>query len=277
VARVDRAAASRWAWLALLALGCGIETNGFVLRAAPPIDASIEREAGPVDATAEEACATCPRTIVLNDETTTPQPGGEGGTAYLDLCPAGQVVIGYKGSLNPGALSVNGVPVTIIGSIQTVCGHITIDDPSATFATITPGDTLDSRPVIPSTWSSVCDPNKVVVGFTGGSGAAFDKVAFQCTQLRITKGPSGDVATPDTSTIQTLPANGGDAGSTIYTEVCPDGKIAQGSYIRAMDWVVAFGLACATPVIAQGDAGAPCCNSAMRQTSTRPLDEAQPP
>ena len=92
----------------LLAAGCGLETNGFVLRIAPETDASVIREAGPVDATAEEACPTCPRVIVLNDATLTPQPGGDGGTSNLDICPKGQVVIGYNGTLNPNALTKDG-------------------------------------------------------------------------------------------------------------------------------------------------------------------------
>jgi hypothetical protein len=260
----------------LLVFGCGIETSGFVLRAVPGVDASIDREVGPVDATAEEACPACPRAFVLSGETNTPQPGGEGGTSYLDICPNGQVVIGYNGSLNSTALLKDGMPITIIGSIQTVCGKVSVDDPAATLATIVPGDTLDSRPMKTNSWQSVCPENKVVIGFTGGSGVAFDKVAFQCTQLRITRGPSGDVVSADTSTIQLLPANGGDAGSALYSEVCPDGKIAQGSNIRAGAWVDAFGLVCAAPSIASVDGGA-CCTQATQTTLSRPVDKPPPP
>jgi hypothetical protein len=287
VAPVDRTAAWRRAlrgacplvravYFAIAAslCACGIETNGIVLRRVPEVDASIDSQVAPVDATTEEACPACPRGVVLGDETTTLQPGGEGGTPYLDVCPEGQAVVGYNGSLNPNALMKDGMPITIIGSIQTVCGRLSVDHPAATFATVTAGDTLASRPQKASTWRSVCPENKVVIGFLSGSGVAFDQVAFQCTQLRVAKGPSGDVLSPDMSTIQLLPANGGDAGSSMSSESCPDGKIAQGSNIRAGAWVDAFGLSCATASIVPVDAGA-CCTTTALQTSTRTVD--QPP
>jgi hypothetical protein len=259
--------------LTFAAFGCGLETSGFVLRPAPESDASFPPEVGPVDAVAEEACATCPRVIIFGNEVNTPQPGGDGGTIrsnFLDICPEGQVVIGYAGSLNPSTFMVDGTAVTVIGSLQTLCGHISITDASATIATIVPGDTLASRPDAAISWRTTCPDNKAIVGFTGASGIAFDKVAFQCTALQITKGPSGDLISPDTSTIQTLMANGGDAGSNIYAEVCPDGKIGQGSNIRTgSNFVEAFGLVCATPSIVAGDAGAACCTLPIRQTYSR--------
>jgi hypothetical protein len=245
-----------------------------VLRRLPDVDASVDQAVRPVDAAAEEACPACPRAVVFSGETTTLQPGGEGGTPYLDLCPDDQVVIGYHGTVNPDALKVDGVPITIIGSIQTACGHIVIDDPKAAYATIVPGDTLASRPAKPSTWHSLCPDNKVVIGFASGSGVAFDKVAFECTQLRITKTPMGDVLAPDLSTLQLLPANGGDAGSSMSVEICQDDKIAHGSNIRAGSWVDAFGLSCATATIVPVDAGACCASTALR-TSTSTVD--QPP
>jgi hypothetical protein len=277
VARVDRTAGSSRALLALFLVGCGVETNGYVLRLLPQVDASIEREAAPVvDATAEEACAACPRVIVLNDESTTGQPGGEGGSAYFDSCPEGQVVVGYNGSLNPNALLKDGMHITVIGSIQTLCGRLSIDGPMAASATITSGDTLMSRPMLDALtdpWQSPCSPNKVVFAMAGGSGVAFDEVAFQCAALSITKGPSGDVVALDMSTVETLSANGGDAGSMPFMEACPGGKIARGSNIRAGAWVDAFGLICATPSIAPGDAGMPCCATTAQQTSKRAVDE----
>src|SRR5262249_43879457 len=153
----------------------------------------------------------CPRDIVLNGESFTGQPGGEGGTGYFDFCPEGQVVVGYNGSLNPNALLKDGMRITIIGSIQTVCGRLSIAGPMATSATITMGDTLPPRPtldVITNPWQSACSPNKVVFAMAGGSGDAFDKVGFQCAALSITKGPSGDVVSLDMSTVENLPANG---------------------------------------------------------------------
>jgi hypothetical protein len=282
VALIDRTAALRRAsclGAALVASGCGIETSGFVLHAIPGVDASIDREAGAVDATFEEACATCPRTIVFSDPTNTPQPGGDGGAPSLDVCPEGQVVIGYNGSLNSTNLSNNGMPITVIGSIQTVCGRITVDDPSAIFASIKVGDTLAPHPNKPNSWNGICPSDKAVVGFMGGSGDAFDRVAFQCTGLRITKGPTGDVLSPDVSTIQVLSANGGDAASAMFSEVCPEGKVAQGSNVRigtsnnGGSWVEAFGIVCATPNVVPVDAGAPCCTMIGQQTSSRAVDK----
>jgi hypothetical protein len=265
----------------LATASCG-ETSGFVLRQSPPgVDASIDREAGPIDATFEEACAACPRAIVFGDPTNTPQPGGEGGMPYFDVCPEGQVVIGYNGSLNSTALVNNGVPITVIGSIQTVCGRITVDDPSATFASIQLGDTLAPRPDKPNSWNVICTNQRAIVGFSGGSGDAFDRVAFQCMGLRITKGPTGDVLSPDTTTLEVLSANGGDAASAMFTEAC-EGKVAQGSNIRTrtnnmQSWVEAFGLVCATPNLVPVDAGAACCTMIGQQTASHAVDKPPRP
>jgi hypothetical protein len=281
VAPVDRTAGvRRAAWLgALLVAGCG-ETSGFVLRVVPGADASIDREAGSVDATVEEACPTCPRSVVFSDRTNTLQPGGEGGTPFYDLCPEGQVVMGYNGSLNSMALANNGMPITVIGSMQTVCGRITIDGPSATIASITLADSLEARPDKPSTWNAICKNDKAIVGFGGGSGDAFDRVGFQCTQLRITKGPSGDVLSPDMSTLELLSANGGDAASMMFADGCQD-KIAQGSNTRTringmQSWVEAFGLVCATANVVPVDAGA-CCSVITQQTTSHAVDKPPRP
>jgi hypothetical protein len=212
---------------------------------------------------------------VLGGDMNTGLAGGDGGAPFLDMCPEGQVVIGYNGSLNSTSLGINGVPITVIGSLQTVCGTLSLDNDAASFVTIKQGATLESRPA-PSTnpWSSVCPENKVVIGVTGYFGDALDKFSIQCTQLRITKSPTGDVVSPDMSTIQVLGPNGGDAGSMMYSEVCPEGTMAQGSNIRSMtSWVVAFGLVCGSPSVVTVDAGAPCCTSTSQQTLVRAVDE----
>src|SRR5439155_16246039 len=160
----------------------------------------------------------------------------------------------------------NGVAVTVIGSLQTVCGRLVVE-PGATTVSIFAGASFAPHPDEPTTWSTLCPSNKVVMGFTGGFGDAFDAVAFQCTELLVSKDASGDVAYPDQSTIQTLPTNGGDAGAA-FAETCGAGRVAQGSAGRAMSivtstgpkmWVEAFGLSCAKTSFLPVDGGSQCC------------------
>jgi hypothetical protein len=183
-------------------------------------------------------------------------------------------VVGYHGSLDSKDLGFNGNLITVVGSIETVCGRLVMADPSATRVTVLPGTTLPPRPDVPSTWRALCPADKVVVGFVGGSGDALDKIAFQCTQLLITKSTTGDVISPDTSTLQVLPPNGGDAG-TPFQEVCASGKIARGTNVRTVsvardggvaEWVVAFGLTCATPAVGELDGGGVCCGGTAQAT-----------
>jgi hypothetical protein len=252
---------------ACIVSGCGLETSGFVLRIVPDGGAPPRPDASVVDGEREAGCRVCARTVSLNDDMSTSQPGGDSGAFASDVCPEGEAVIGYHGSLDSNDLGVNGNSITVVGSIETVCGRLVVPDPSATRVTILPGTTFPPHPNVPSTWHALCPADKAVVGFVGGSGDAFDKVAFQCTQLLIAKTPMGDVISPDTSTVQVLPPNGGDAG-TFFQAGCAPSKIARGTNVRTAslardggvgEWVVAFGLTCATPVLETVDAGTPCC------------------
>jgi hypothetical protein len=207
---------------------CG-ETSGIILGDVPPAD----------DA-ATDACATCSTPVTLAGQTLTPQQGGTTGTAYTDLCPGDQAVIGYQGFLTPPS-----VGATLVGGLQALCGTIVVDgSSSATMA----GASLPMRGASQdSPWTQRCPTGQVVVGFAGRSGADLDQVAFECAPW------SASDAGLSMGAYVTLPAAGGDGG-TAFQQTCPAGQLARGDALRAGDWIDAFGLVCGTPVLAP-DAG----------------------
>jgi hypothetical protein len=177
--------------------------------------------------------------VVLGGQSLTGQQGGDGGTAYTDLCPGNQAVIGYQGFVTGPEIGL-----TIIGAIQGVCGELSLGGGSVTTDA---GATLPMRGTTQDVpWTQMCPADEVVVGFSGRSGAALDQVAFECAPWTASNDVDGGALSA--GTIVTLTPAGGDGGSP-YEDTCPSGQLARGSNLRAGNWVDAFGLVCGTPTL----------------------------
>lgn len=224
---------------ALLA-ACGAETRGRVLFEVDP-----DAAPAPVPTT---------RSLLVRGATATAEHGGDGGDAVTDTCPDGQVVIGYRGSIDDN-VPTNLGPINVIGSIATLCGVIGLGGAASDHVTIAPGASLPERGT-PRTvlWSQSCPPNQIVIGFSGRSGLALDQISLECAHWVVTRAPSGDLAVSTDSTAA-LVAAGGDGGSA-FQDGCPAGAMARGTNVRVSDWLDAFGLVCGSPAITL-EAGSP--------------------
>jgi hypothetical protein len=159
---------------------------------------------------------------------------------FNDICPADQVVIGYRGTVaNPG--------IIVIGSIQTICASLDAIYDGSSYAFVTSSETaLPTRGGTGTAWQQLCPPNQVVTAFNGRSGTSLDQIAFGCAVLSAAVG--GVVLSAPTF----LTPAGGNGGSA-YSEACPAGQIARGSNTRTTSsesWVDAFGLVCGSPSLA---------------------------
>jgi hypothetical protein len=206
---------------------------------APPLDSQPD-DAGP-DADAPDAGTSCPIGISFGPGTMTPLRGNpSGGTASLDACPSGQVVVGYR--LDPDRN--NGV----IGKLTTLCGAVALD-PVTCQPRIAAGATLPTRgrqstnvPV-----AQACASDQIIVGIRAQSNQDLDQAAFGCATLTIS--PSGFTYAASTGPITWFPPVGGPRGFP-SEDVCPSGQVAIGSFIRASVWIEGFALVCAAPIFA---------------------------
>jgi hypothetical protein len=186
--------------------------------------------------------------VILNGQSTT-QEGGDGGSAYTDTCPPGEVVIGYRGDLLPPDSGL----IVVVSRIQTLCGAIVLEGSAPGLVSFTPGAQLPERGMFsgPSWWEP-CPANEVVVGFSGHSGEYVDQLAFQCGQWIVASGDGGPVLTMTATT--SLPAVGGGGGSPFPAAACPPGQMATGTALRSGFWLDAFSLICGTPSL-ESDSG----------------------
>jgi hypothetical protein len=167
--------------------------------------------------------------------------GGQGGKPATDMCPAGQVLIGYVvyESASPAP--------SVVGKLRGLCGVVSVDSANCQ-VTISAGAMLplhgafsDMPPVTLS-----CPANQMVVGITGRAGANLDQIGFGCAPLLLSK----VVATYQTSVGATtwLSTVGGPGGNA-YQRVCPAGQVSTGADVHAGQVIDAFGLYCSAPVL----------------------------
>jgi hypothetical protein len=179
--------------------------------------------------------------VTLNGQTPTRQHGGSGSTSFEDVCPDGQVVVGYLGNVDPAN--------DIVGRIQTVCGQLTLNGTGPYHITTSPGATLTERGSRDGiAWTQTCPTNQVVVGCSGLSGRMLDHVVFDCAPLNVTMGQGRYFITLGART--TLDAPGGYGGGSSFAESCPSGGVARGSAgTTSGSTIYSFGLICSTPVL----------------------------
>jgi hypothetical protein len=181
--------------------------------------------------------------IVLRDSAPTNRAGDPQGPPFDDACPADQAILGFQGS-------VNDVGVFLVSSIQALCAELTPPADGTAELGVTPTVALPERGLASgTTWSQRCPPDQVVVGFWGRSGLALDQIAFDCARIHVAADRTLSV---DTVLVTLSPPNGGEGGDP-FRIPCPAGQVARGAAGNADQWIQAFGLTCAAPVLAPAD------------------------
>jgi hypothetical protein len=199
--------------------------------ATPPPDAPPLPDAGP-------GCTTgCPTGIVLGSRTSTVIEGGTTGTGFDDLCPTGQVVIGYDGGQHQ--------PQNYIGSLRATCGTIAVT-PGTLAVTITPAGQLALHGGdVATPWSRHCGTDEMVFGFAGRTGLYVDQLTFLCARLGITT--TFNTYTLSYQLTRALAPVGGTGGNAFANQLCPGGGVAVGDSGRDGQYIDAFGLVCSVP------------------------------
>lgn len=168
---------------------------------------------------------------------TTKQAPSAGGTSYDDTCPAGQVLIGFKGTV--------GSDHTYVRSASGVCGTLAVAASAPYAVTTSQAGALPARMTAQATvQDALCPANQVVVGFAGSAGGYIDSLKFKCAPLSITgQAPNHTLsfgAATDTGSL------GGAAGGTAFNAIsCAAGQAAVSQRVSAGDAIDSFGIACA--------------------------------
>jgi hypothetical protein len=175
--------------------------------------------------------------------------GGTGGGPFDDVCPEGQVLIGFHaGAIGKGAA---------LSGLGAICGVVSLSSLDPHAITISPGQSLPSRGTSASDITSeTCEAGQVVVGFDGQeltdmSGGPFvSTISLHCAPLVIDGLPSAP--TISFGSMRVLPPLGSetaDMSAPVTVIDCPEGQIGAASRGRATSVVDAFWLGCAKPVI----------------------------
>ncbi len=162
-------------------------------------------------------------------------PGG-GGTPYDDACPAGQVLIGFDGSV--------GSDQTYLRSVAGVCAKLALGSAAPYAVTTSQAGTLPVRMVAQSTaQSALCPANQVVVGFAGTSGGYVDSLKFRCAPLSVGgQAPNFKLSIGTASDSGSI---GGPAGGSAFTAIsCSAGQVAVSQQVNAGGAIDGFGIAC---------------------------------
>jgi hypothetical protein len=258
--RARPAAAAVTAVAVAVSLTCACGTYGRILWDDGADAAALTEEGGrlgPGDSTAEDAGilgtdATIGAIAILDGESPTGSHGGGGGDAFVETCPADQVVVGFSGQLyfDPDA----GQSTPWIGILQTRCGAVALGGPGREQVVVGPGASLPQLGFFagpgPMPFSSPCPADQIVVGFSGRSGAFVDGLAVVCAHWIVQATGAAYALSEDSVT--TLTYAGGAGGDAFGLESCPSGQMATGIAGRSGFWLDHFGLLCSEAALVPG-------------------------
>ncbi len=181
-------------------------------------------------------CFLTPKTLTLVAGQITTQYGNLVlGTAFNDICPVGQVLTGFTGSLKLSAHSA-------IRGVCSVPALAVLDD--AFIVKTTAGANLPLRGAAGDTpWTRICPVDQVLVGFSGRAGTGIDQLTFSCAPLVIQEAIDGTFSIA-TGMVTPLAAVGGGGGMAFPQTNCPAGQVASAQRLRVNTAVSAFGLGC---------------------------------
>ena len=154
----------------------------------------------------------------------------QGGGRFDDVCPDGQIMIGFAGAVRANA--------GYVGQLRVVCGLIrgTVDGlTTANGLFLPPRGAFGGGAAINQT----CPAGHGVTGYGGRAGALLDQLFVNCARLELV----GERILPGAA--QALPPSGGQGGGLFPVVNCAPGSFAVGGIIRAGDGIDAVGLTCA--------------------------------
>jgi hypothetical protein len=186
-----------------------------------------------------------PTDVTIGTQTTPSalQSPSAGGAVYSDLCPADQLLIGFKGTVDAAG------GMTYLRSVQGVCGTLSVTGSGPYKVNVTQAGQLSVRQTASAVAQSVtCPANQVIVGFGGRSGGFIDALDFRCAPLTI--GGMSPSYTLGPGSISTTGIIGGATGGSAFADIdCGAGKVAVGQAPHAGAAIDAFGLVCASPTL----------------------------
>jgi hypothetical protein len=194
---------------------------------------------------ADGAKSGCPTGVALTGQTPTALEGGSSGKteSVTDVCPAGQVLIGYRVSLD--------VTTSAVGRVQGLCGSIVVGATAGCPVTVVAGASLPQRGVGDAAVDLLCPANQMIVGFNGHADKVVNQLGFDCARIVVDPVPGGyALSLGPISRITPVGATGGNA----FIDDCPAGQIAKGNTVVVADDeaaapIQAFGLVCAAASI----------------------------
>ncbi|MDI1450240.1 hypothetical protein [Polyangium sp. 6x1] len=194
-----------------------------------------------VDALRFEPCAPS-----FTESTPTAAQGSDGGSAFEDDCPEGQVLVGLRGGVNGD----------VVSGISGLCGVVQVSETYPFAVTITPGTAMLGVHGVMSSEepeARMCPPNEMVVGFSG-STFLYDpgnprpillRVSLLCAPVLV----DGTAAAPALSLGEATgtPSLGGADGQGDSFEPihCPENQVARVLQGRSGLLVDALALGCA--------------------------------
>ena len=165
------------------------------------------------------------------------------GTLFTEKCAQNEVIIGYKGTMQPAGSVMNWLQ-----SFQAVCATLSVTGTTTYTVNTTQAQILAVHGMAQSVMvSAMCAANQIIVGFGSRTGGAVDQFTFMCAPLVI--GGTSPNFTLSIGAITTLPAMGGPGGSANGTISCPAGLVAVGDEGREGGAIEAFGLLCSRPTL----------------------------
>ncbi len=165
-----------------------------------------------------------------------PMMGGDGGVAFADECPAGEVLVGLGGFLDDrgwhGQMAAGCAPIELVqvqdGSFVLRVGEWV--------ATPIHGD-AGQEP-----WISECPDNEIMVGFAGRADLLVDQVQVACAAFEVVESDEGFTLVPGEAHL--LDPVGGSGGSAFEPALCDEGSVATVVDMRAGESIDALGVAC---------------------------------
>jgi hypothetical protein len=176
--------------------------------------------------------------------------GGTGGSLFHDVCPEGQVLIGFQaGALGKGSA---------LSGLGAICGVVSLSSLDPHAITTSPGKSLPSHgSSVSGITTQMCDAGEVVVGFEGqaltqtmSTSVFVSTISLRCAPLVIDGLPSAPtISSGSIEVLQPLGSVRTGVSDPISVIDCPRGEIGVASRGQGGLIVDAFGLGCAKPVI----------------------------
>ena len=160
-----------------------------------------------------------------------------GGTAYTDDCPANQVLIGFRGTIDGGIAGLR--------SVAGICGTLSVAASPPYEVTTTQAGMLPARMSAGNTIeNAMCPANQVIIGFSGRTAMYIEALVFRCAPLTITAAaPNYELELGNATS--TPPIGAENAGTTFNAIDCAGDQVAVSQMPNAGSAIDNFGLRCA--------------------------------